>query len=69
MDRSEEERAINEIVERLGRQFPEVPTGDVAETVSAARPEFDDAPIRDFVPLFVELIAKQKLSRRLTPSA
>jgi hypothetical protein len=68
MDRSEEERAISEIVERLGKRFPQVPPADIADTVSASRPEFADAPIRDFVPLFVERSAKHKLSRRLTPA-
>jgi hypothetical protein len=68
MDTSEEERAITEIVERLGKKFPQIATAAIAETVAASRPEFADAPIRDFVPLFVERSAKHKLTRRLTPS-
>lgn len=54
MDRSEENRAIAEVVERLSKQFPERPAEDVAVAVRASRPEFEQAPIRDFVPLFVE---------------
>ncbi|WP_406053140.1 three-helix bundle dimerization domain-containing protein [Kribbella sp. NBC_00889] len=61
MDRSEENRAIDEVVERLAKQFPERPVDDVAVAVSASRPEFDQAPIRDFVPLFVEREAKHRL--------
>ena len=61
MDRSAEDRAITEIVERLAKQFPQVPTGEVEQVVSQSRPEFDQAPIRDFVPLFVERGAKQRL--------
>ena len=68
MDRSEEERAINEIVERLAKRFPQVPPADIADTVSASRPEFADAPIRDFVPLFVERSAKHQLNERLAIS-
>jgi hypothetical protein len=61
MDKAEEGRAIGEIVDRLARQFPGVPTESVAEVVQQAQPEFEQAPIRDFVPLFVERTAKQQL--------
>ncbi|MEV6286089.1 three-helix bundle dimerization domain-containing protein [Kribbella sp. NPDC051770] len=61
MDRSEEHRAIDEIVDRLAKQFPGVPSESVAEVVHQVQPEFDQAPIRDFVPLFVERDAKQRL--------
>jgi hypothetical protein len=61
MDRSDEDRAISEVVERLAKQFPQVPAGEVEQVVSQSRPEFDDVPIRDFVPLFVERGAKQRL--------
>lgn len=50
MDRSEEERAISEIVERLGKTFRQVPPAEIVDTVSASIPEFADAPIRDFAP-------------------
>jgi hypothetical protein len=61
MDRSAENRAIDEVVERLAKQFPERPVDDVAVAVRASRPEFDQAPIRDFIPLFVERAAKHRL--------
>ncbi|MFI7063742.1 three-helix bundle dimerization domain-containing protein [Kribbella sp. NPDC050124] len=61
MDRSDEERAIGEVVDRLAKQFPRVPAEDVALAVSQSRPEFDAVPIRDFVPLFVERGAKARL--------
>ena len=61
MDRSDEDRAINEIVERLARLFPQVPADEVEQVVTQTRPEFDDVPIRDFVPLFVERGAKKRL--------
>jgi len=65
MDRSDEDRAIHEVVERLTKQFPQVPTGEVEQVVSQSRPEFEDVPIRDFVPLFVERGAKQRLRERV----
>jgi hypothetical protein len=46
MDRSEENCAIEQVVDRLTMIFPEVPQGDVAWAVEEARPEFDDSPIR-----------------------
>ncbi|MEI8409729.1 MULTISPECIES: three-helix bundle dimerization domain-containing protein [unclassified Kribbella] len=61
MDRSEENRAISEVVERLAKQFPDRAVDEVAVAVRASRPEFEQAPIRDFVPLFVERAAKHRL--------
>ena len=65
MDRSDEDRAIGEVIDRLAKQFPQVPENDVAQVVSESRPEFEQVPIRDFVPLFVERGAKARL-RELT---
>jgi hypothetical protein len=61
MDRSDEDRAITEVIDRLAKQFPRVPADEVEQAVSMSRPEFDDVPIRDFVPLFVERGAKARL--------
>ena len=61
MDRSDEDRAIGEVIDRLAKQFPQVPTNEVAQVVSESRSEFEQVPIRDFVPLFVERGAKARL--------
>ena len=61
MNRSDEERAIGEVIDRLAKQFPRVPAEAVEQVVSQSRPEFDEVPIRDFVPLFVERDAKARL--------
>ena len=67
MDRShEEDRAIREIVDRLAKNFPHIPSEEVDRAVQQARPEFEDSPIRDFVPLFIERNAKHHLSRATT---
>lgn len=68
MDRSEENRAINEVVDRLAKLFPQVPPDTVAEAVRQTEPEFADVPIREFVPLFVERGAKQKIRELVTSS-
>jgi hypothetical protein len=65
MIHAEEERAISEVVERLAKRFPQLPVDQVAATVERSRPEFDAAPIRDFVPLFVERSAKNRLRQQL----
>lgn len=61
MNRSEEDRAIAEAAERLMKAFPGVSPDTVERAVTDSRPEFDGNPIRDFVPLFVERAAKQRL--------
>jgi cobalamin-dependent methionine synthase I len=61
MNRSEENRAIDEVIDRLAKLFPELPDEEVAMAVSQVQPEFDDAPIREYVPLFVERSAKARL--------
>ena len=58
----EEDRLIEQMVDRLVAQFPQVPPATVQDTVGAARHRFDAAPIRDFVPLFVERHTKEKLA-------
>jgi hypothetical protein len=64
MNRSEEDRAIREVVDRLTKQFPQLATDEVALAVDESRPEFDRSPIRDFVPLFVERSAKSRLRQQ-----
>jgi hypothetical protein len=47
--------------DRLTKQFPQVPPDEVATAVANSRPEFDANPIRDFVPLFGERTAKDRI--------
>jgi hypothetical protein len=68
MNRSEEDRAIAEAVERLIMAFPDVSPETIERAVAESRPEFEGNPIRDFVPLFVERAAKHRL-RTLTITA
>lgn len=65
MNRSEEDRAIAEAVERLIKAFPGLSPATVERAVAESRPEFEGNPIRDFVPLFVERSARHRL-RTLT---
>jgi hypothetical protein len=54
VDRAEEQRQIDQVVSRLTESFPYVPDHIITETVDSTYRRFDDARIREFVPLFVE---------------
>ncbi len=58
-----EVRELNEVVERLREQFPEVPEEQVRSVVTKAHEGFAGHPIRDFVPVFVERVARDELSK------
>ena len=62
MDKAEnEDAAMAHVVDRLTSQFPGVPSEQIAETVDAVHETFDDAAVRDFVPVIVEHEVKQQL--------
>jgi hypothetical protein len=58
-----EARAVEEVVERLVARFPDVPEVRVRRAVTAAHQQFENRPVRDFVPVFVERTARDELSR------
>lgn len=59
----EEDRLIGQVVDRLLTEFPQVPPATVQHTVGSVHHRFDNAPIRDFVPLFVERHTKVELAK------
>lgn len=59
---AEEDRLIGQVVDRLRAGFPQVPVATVHEMVATMHHRFDQAKIRDFVPLFVERHTKDKLA-------
>jgi hypothetical protein len=59
---TEEDRLIGQVVDRLLAGFPQVPADTVHEIAGAVHHRFDHAPIRDFIPLFVERHTKGKLA-------
>ena len=58
---TEEDRLIGQVVDRLLAGFPQLPADTVHEIVGSVHHRFDEAKIRDFVPLFVERHTKEKL--------
>lgn len=58
-----EQRDIAEVARRLATRFPDAPPDRVRAAVEQAHRRFDGAPIRDFVPVFVERSARDTLAR------
>jgi hypothetical protein len=61
MDRSDEIRAVDEVIDRLAAHFPDVPRVDVASVVYDEHRRLDGNPIRDYVPVLVEHEARDRL--------
>jgi hypothetical protein len=57
----DEHRAVTEVVQRLTASFPHVPPDVVQYTVRASYEKFAGSPIRDFVPVLVERMARTSL--------
>lgn len=53
---------IGQVVDRLRQGFPQVPGDTLNDIVGSVRRQFHEAPIRDFIPLFIERQAKEKLA-------
>ncbi len=56
-----EATALAEVKRRLMQEFPHVAPADVDAAVAAGHARFENRPIRDFIPLFVEKHARQRL--------
>jgi hypothetical protein len=64
-----EQRMIDQLLERLVATHPSVPPERVTEVVRAVHARFDDRPLREYVPLFVERGAKRELGHLSTIDA
>jgi hypothetical protein len=56
-----EHRSIDALVARLVASHPDVSPELVADVVRGEHAHFDNRPLREFVPLFVERRAKREL--------
>jgi hypothetical protein len=54
MTPEEEQRAIGDVIDRVAGRLPSIPRQTIEATVEQHHHEFDERPIRDYVPLFVE---------------
>ena len=67
MDDAEEERAVEDVIDRLAGRFPDVPRDHIVTVVHETHLELQGNPIRDFVPVLVEHAAKKRLRREAKP--
>jgi hypothetical protein len=60
-----EQQAIDEVYDRLTRRFDSIDQGEVGSVVYGVAEEFSDARVRDFVPVLVEHIARERLAAQV----
>lgn len=56
-----EDASMRRLMERLRQVFPEVPESQIVQAVEGRYHDFDDSPVRDFVPVLVERSVRQEL--------
>jgi hypothetical protein len=61
-DKTREADVIRHVTERLRRQFPELSDEQVSAAVAGRYAEFDNASIRDFLPVLVERSVRERLA-------
>jgi hypothetical protein len=71
MSEIEERKSLSRVLTDLADRFPSVPPALIEEVVQDAYLEFAGAPVRDYVPVMVERISKNRISAEtgLTPQA
>ena len=62
----EEVKAVGEVTQRLAVSFPDVDVADVEHVVHRSYEQFRGRPIRDFVPVLVERMARDQLRAQRT---
>ena len=58
----DEQTHISDIVGRLTRTYPTLPPATITEVVHDLHLRFNGAPVREFVPLFMERNARSALA-------
>ncbi|MFC9556643.1 three-helix bundle dimerization domain-containing protein [Rhodococcus sp. NPDC056960] len=52
---------IDQVIDRLDARFPDLPRESIEQVVRSAHAHFANGKVRDFVPLLVERLAREKL--------
>jgi hypothetical protein len=60
-DHRAEDVAMRRLMERLTQVFPEVPEAEISRAVQGRYHDFDNSPVRDFVPVLVERSVRDHL--------
>jgi hypothetical protein len=58
-----EQTVIDKLVERLSHGYPTVEAATVASLIRDIHARYEDRPLRDYIPLFVERNARTELDR------
>ncbi|MEX0581018.1 MAG: hypothetical protein WD228_07905 [Mycobacterium sp.] len=66
MGQEDEATQIAEVLARVAATYADIPTADISQVVQTQHAGFDNAKIRDFVPLLVERGARAVLAHRQT---
>jgi hypothetical protein len=61
--RPAEQDAIRSVAARLTRQFPELRPAEIERAVYGQYGQFEDSPVRDFIPVLVEQGTRRRLAR------
>ncbi|WP_141564349.1 three-helix bundle dimerization domain-containing protein [Mycolicibacterium palauense] len=57
----DEQTLVAEVIERLAARYPALSAAEVADVVHEVHAAFNGAPLREYVPLFVERRARSAL--------
>jgi hypothetical protein len=60
-----EQKSLNQITERVTREFPELPAQQIIDAVRGHYAEFEGSRIRDFIPILVERAVRSDLNDHL----
>jgi hypothetical protein len=71
MSEDDERKSLQRVLEDLRERFPHVSPALIEETVRDAYLEFAGAPVRDYIPVMVERVAKNRIALKTgaTPEA
>jgi len=69
MSELDEDRAMENIVDRLSQRFPSLTRDHVQQVVDEEFARLEEGRIRDFVPVLVEHAAKKRLSIEAEPAS
>ena len=56
-----EHEALIHVIDRLRRRFPDVHADEIRRIVHSIHTDFEHSRIRDFIPILVERLARDKL--------
>ncbi len=68
-DPETEYEALMHVVNRLAARFPRIDEDEIRDLTAGAFQDFDDAHVRDFVPVLVERTVRDRLRARSQDAA